>query len=51
MFVIVAKHFKNQFSQGESVFKSFKRFELRGVPYAYDISIDGPDDVIKEIAQ
>jgi hypothetical protein len=51
VFVVIAQHLEHQFSQGEPVLEGLEVLEFGGVPDADDVRIDGPDYVIKEIAQ
>lgn len=51
MLVVISQHFKYQFPQRKSVFKSFEIFEFRWIPNADNVSIDGPNDVVEEITE
>jgi hypothetical protein len=49
VFVVVAKHFEDDFAEGEAILKSLENLQLRGVPNADDVCIDCPYYVIEEI--
>lgn len=49
--VVVAQHLEDDLAEGQSVLLGFEYFEFGGVPDADDVCIDGPDDVIEEVAE
>lgn len=51
MFVVVAKHFEDDFEERKKVFFGLKLPQLATIPHRQNVSVDAPDDVVEEVGK
>ncbi len=51
MLIVISQHLEHEFSQREPILEGLKVLEFGGVPDTNDVSIDGPNDIVKEVAE